>query len=316
MSERATYGRAFDESDGKTLPAETVCPECDNPVATMGGETTCTVCGLIVDEHRIDHAGNPRDHYDPEKTKRTGPPLTNGRHDRGLSSEIGWKRDAKGNTLSGAKRQQVSRLRTQHSRARWRSKAERNLGHACFEIARLVSALELPQFVRESASSTYRAAHKADLITGRSIESMAAGAVYATCRCGGFTVSVSEVADVSVCSREQVMNAYRVLNVELSLETPVIQPESLIPKLATACACDISKEVQHRALELTTQAVDAGVANGRNPAGVAAGCLYTAVREQDGVATQAEIAAAADVTVETLRSRYQELQEVVSPIAP
>ncbi|MFW5950336.1 MAG: transcription initiation factor IIB, partial [archaeon] len=194
-------------------------------------------------------------------------------------------------------------------RARWRSKAERNLGHACSEIARLVSALELPKFVRESATSTYREAQQADLIPGRSIESMAAGAVYATCRCGGFAVSVSEVADVSVGSEEQVLNAYRVLNVELDLETPVIQPESLIPKLATTC--DLSKEVQHRALELTTQAVDSGVANGRNPAGVAAGCLYTAVAERELLTTQAEIADAAEVCVETLRSRYQDLQEVL-----
>jgi len=61
----------------------------------------------------------------------------------------------------------------------------------------MVSALELPRFVRESASTTYREAQAADLITGRSIESMAAAAVYATCRCAGFAVSTSEVADVA-----------------------------------------------------------------------------------------------------------------------
>ncbi len=309
MSERAIYGRSFDEQNGRRLPNEAECPECDSPVVTDGGETSCTVCGLIIEEYRIDHAGNPRANFDPEKTKRTGPPLTQGRHDRGLSSEIGWGHDAKGNSLSGAKRRQLSRLRTQHGRARWRSKAERNLGHACLEIARMVSALELPTFVRESASSTYREAQQAALIMGRSIESMAAGAVYATCRCAGFTVSVREVADVSVCSRDQVLNAYRVLNVELDLETPVIQPESLLPKLATAC--DISEQVQHRAYELTMEAVDAGVGNGRNPRGVAAGCLYTAVVEQELLTTQADIADAAEICVETLRSRYQELQEVL-----
>jgi len=310
MSERAIYGRSFDEQNGRRLPEETECPECDSPVVTDGGETSCTVCGLIIEEYRIDHAGNPREHYDPERSKRTGPPLTNGRHDRGISSEIGRTHDTKGNTIPGTKRRQLNRLRTQHGRARWRSTAERNLGHACTEIARLVSALELPRFVRESASSTYRDAQQAELIQGRSIESMAAGAVYATCRCGGFTVSVGEVADVSVCSRGQVLNAYRVLNVELTLETPVIQPESLLPKLATACDC--SKEVQHRALELTMEAIDAGVANGRSPAGVAAGCLYTAVVERELLTTQADIAEAADIAVETLRSRYQELQEVLN----
>ena len=309
MSQRAIYGRSFDEENGRTLPAETVCPECDSPVVTDGGETSCTVCGLIVEEYRIDHTGTPRANFDPDKTKRTGPPLTQGRHDRGLSSEIGWNRDAKGNSLSGAKRRRLSRLRTQHSRAQWRSKAERNLGHACFEIARMVSALELPTFVRESASSTYREAQQADLIMGRSIESMAAGAVYATCRCGGFAVSVSEVAEVSVSSTEQVRHAYSVLNVELNLETPVIQPESLLPKLATTC--DISKQVQHRAFELTMEAVDAGLANGRNPAGVAAGCLYAAVAERELLTTQAQIADAAEVSVETVRSRYQELEVVL-----
>ncbi|GAB7093932.1 transcription initiation factor IIB family protein [Halolamina litorea] len=309
MSQRAIYGRSFDETDGQTLPAETTCPECDGALRTEGGETSCSVCGLIIDEYRIDHQGGVGGYVDDEETERTGPPLTFGRHDRGLSTTIGWNRDAKGNTLPAAKRRRLNRQRTQNRRAKWRSKAERNLGHACFEIARLVSALELPTVVRESASKTYRTAQQADLITGRSIESMAAGAVYAACRCGGFAVSASAVADVSVSSTDHVQHAYSVLNVELSLETPVIQPGSLIPKLATGCDC--SPQVQHRALELATQAVDAGLANGRNPAGVAAGCLYTAVSEHDGVTTQAEIAAAAEVSVETVRSRYQELQDRV-----
>jgi len=43
-----------------------------------------------------------------------------------------------------------------------------------------------------------------------------------------------------------------------------------------------------------------------------AGCLYSAVLEYGLLTTQEEIAAAADVSVETVRSRYQELQEIVS----
>jgi len=172
----------------------------------------------------------------------------------------------------------------------------------------MVSALELPRFVRESASTTYREAQAADLITGRSIESMAAAAVYATCRCAGFAVSTSEVADVAVCTEDQVNRDYMVLNVELGLETPIVQPESRIPKLATACG--LSSHVQHRAHELAMAAVDDGLANGRSPSGVAAGCLYSAVLEYGLLTTQEEIAAAADVSVETVRSRYHELQDL------
>ncbi|AEN05756.1 Transcription factor TFIIB cyclin-related protein [halophilic archaeon DL31] len=273
MSQEAIYGRSFDEEDGQTPPTETTCPECDGAVATEGGETSCTVCGLIIEECHIDHAGTLRARFDDEQ-KRTGSPLTQGRHDRGLSTEIGWSRDVKGNILSEEKQRRLNRQRTQHRRAQWRSKAERNLAHACSEIARMVSALELPRFVRESASTTYREAQQADLITGRSIESMAAAAVYATCRCAGFAVSVSEVAEVSVCAEAQVKRAYKVLNVELGLETPVVQPESLIPKVATKCG--LSSHVQHRAHELAMAAVDDGA--GERPESIRSGCRLSVQR--------------------------------------
>jgi len=42
----------------------------------------------------------------------------------------------------------------------------------------------------------------------------------------------------------------------------------------------------------------------------AAGCLYSAVLEYGLLTTQEEIAAAADVSVETVRSRYHELQDL------
>jgi len=172
----------------------------------------------------------------------------------------------------------------------------------------MVSALELPRFVRESASTTYREAQAADLITGRSIESMAAAAVYATCRCAGFAVSTSEVADVAVCTEDQVNRDYMVLNVELGLETPIVQPESRIPKLATACGLSHTCStvlMSWRWRPSTMAWRTAGVRQG-----VAAGCLYSAVLEYGLLTTQEEIAAAADVSVETVRSRYHELQDL------
>ena len=62
-------------------------------------------------------------------SEQTGAPLTPTRHDRGLSTEIWYKIDGSGNTLSGSKHCQLGRLRREHVRGRWRSKAERNLGN-------------------------------------------------------------------------------------------------------------------------------------------------------------------------------------------
>lgn len=79
---------------------------------------------------------------DDTNRERTGPPVTEGRHDRGLSTESGFKIDGNGNTPSGRERYQLGRLRRDHARAEWRSEAERTLAHGCTEIARMVGALD------------------------------------------------------------------------------------------------------------------------------------------------------------------------------
>jgi transcription initiation factor TFIIB len=307
MPIRDVYENGFDEECGKTIHEDT-CPECAGNLVTDGGEISCTDCGLIIEDQRLDHGPEWRSFEgDESNSRRTGAALTPARHDRGLSSEIGYGGDANGNTLSAKKRRQISRLRRQHTRARWRSKAENNLAHACGEIARMTSALELPQSITEEASTIYRAAHREGLVPGRSIETMTAGSVYAACRCRGLPRTTAEITEVARCDQEKIQLGYRVLNVELGLETKVPGVTDRIPRFASAC--NVSDRVHHRAVELARLAEDSGIANGRNPSGVAAACIYLAGRELGVNYTQAELAEIAEVSIQTLRSRYYELEE-------
>lgn len=114
-------------------------------------------------------------------------------HDRGLSTEIGQQVDANGNTLSGRKQRQLRRLRREHSRGKWRSKAERNLSHGLSEVARLTSELDIPRSLREQASSLFRTAHDEGLCGGRLIEAIATGSVYAACRLNDVTRTLDEL---------------------------------------------------------------------------------------------------------------------------
>lgn len=306
MSVRAVYDRSFDEDDGKTINKE-ICPECSGVLRTEGGETTCDDCGLIVDEHRIDHGATPQDYPDDETdTEQTGSPLSEARHDRGLSTEIGSRRDGLGNKLSYEKRRKFSRLRKYHSRARWRTKAERNLIGSFTEIARLVSALDLPFSVREQACKYFRNAQQENLIQGRSIDSLTAASVYAACRCGDCTRTLSEVVTVANCDTQKARNAYRVLNVELGLKAKPPRPTEFIPRITSECG--VSDVVRHRAREMAKQAETLGLSNGRQASNVAAACLYLAGQEVCASVTQAEIADAANTTPQTIRTRYRELQ--------
>lgn len=311
MSLRDIYETGFDESTGNTISAD-CCPECSGLLVTDAGETSCDDCGLLLSEQRLDTRPEWRSFEDGEPSQaRTGAPLTPARHDRGLSSEIGFgHRDVNGNVLSGRKRGQLARLRREHTRARFNTTIEQNLALACSEIQRIAGALELSKSICEEASVIYRKAQRDDLIRGRSIDAIAAGSVYAACRCRGHVRSIEEIARVAQCSRQGVELGYRVLNTELKLETRLVRSRSRLPQLASDC--EVADAVRRRAREFVTLAEAEGIENGRNPSGVAAACLYAASEKQGAGLTQYDLAQSAGVSVPTVRARYYELQALLS----
>lgn len=277
------------------------CPECDAQLTTAGDETVCSECGLVVRADRIDHGPEWRS-FDDDATnpRRTGAPLTRARHDRGLSTEIGSVR------ATGRKRRQWARLRRQHSRTQIRSKRERNQVYAFTEVRRVVDRLSLPDRVRDGACSLVRSAQDADLLRGRSLEGFAAAGVYAAARIQSVARSRAEVVGAARASEAELAAAYDALNRELGLPTGATDPGEFVPRFASRL--DVPAGVERRALELAERAVEEGVAVGRDPSGVAAGCLYTASREHGADLTQAEAADAAGVTPVTVRNSYVDLR--------
>lgn len=303
MSSRDIYGRGFDESTGKTN--ETTCPDCDGELRTIDGEQCCEDCGLIVEACRLDRSGPRTFRDDQESKRRTGGPRTVTRHDRGLSTKIGRKRDAKGNAISGKKRRQLARLRREHDRARFRTKRERNLAHGLGGIDRLTAQLDLPKSVQEQASSLFRTAQDANLLIGRTIESIGAGCVYAVCRINDVPRTLDEIGSVAAVGNEKVKNGYMVLNRELDLPVPPKHPQEYIPQIVSAF--DLPCRTERRAREIATEAVAAGLATGVNPAGFAAGCVAVVAAKQGIEVIQRDLAEEADVSPATVRDHRDTL---------
>jgi len=287
-------------------PHSRTCPECDGRLDASTDETVCTECGLVVSENRIDHGPEWRSFADDAGTRRrTGAPLTRSRHDRGLSTEIGYRDGAV--RLTGRKRRRVTRMRRQHNRARISSKADRNQVYAFTEIRRVVSRLSLPENVRDQACVLFESAQSEDLIRGRSLEGFAAAVVYATCRTAAVSRTLSEVVDVARATRDELTAAYDAMNRELGLPVGPVDPREYLPRFASAL--DLPSDVERRATELVALGHERNLVSGRNPGGFAAACLYTAAVELDHPLTQADAAAVADVTPVTLRSAYHDLTE-------
>ncbi|EJN57297.1 transcription initiation factor IIB [Halogranum rubrum] len=309
MATRNIYETAFDE-DVQCESSSNSCPECNGHVATNAVETVCEDCGLVIADQQIDHGPEWRSfEHDDSNRERTGAPLTAARHDRGLSTTIGRSTDGKGSTLSGAKRRQLARMRREHSRSRFQSKAERNLAHGLGEVRRITSALGLGGSVRNQACQLFRSAQREDLLLGRSIEAIAAASVYGICRCHGRPVARDDLVDVARVDHSGVTNAYKTLNRELGLPTQPVAPQSLLPKLASELG--VEKRVRRRARTLAERVHETSIANGYQPSGVAAACLYLASREHGESLTQAQVAAAAGTTPATLRARRAELTELI-----
>jgi len=278
------------------------CPECEGSLRSDDRETVCTECGLVVAEDNIDRGPEWRSFEDEETSReRTGAPLTRSRHDRGLSTEIG-----RSTRLKGRKRRQMARLRRQHNRTKIGSKAERNRVYGFTEIRRLVSALGLSDDIRDRSCVLFESAQDEDLLRGRSLEGFAAAAVYATCRTTEVSRTVEEVVADARATRTELEAAYDALNRELGLPTGPIDPREYLARFA--CELDVPREVERGARELVDRAHEENLVAGRNPAGVAAACLYTAADERAYPLTQQEAAAVADVTPVTLRSTYTELR--------
>jgi len=236
-------------------------------------ETYCPDCGLVVEDAGLD-PGPEWTPYDEAERRRVGGPVTPMRHDWGVSAEIGRFRDGHGRELPAATRTRLRRLRRWNRRARFESKADQNLAHGLSEIRRIGGALGLGESIQGEAGRLFREAQSADLIRGRSLESMASAALYAACRRRRLPRFLDEIAEAARVDCGKVRLAYGVLNRELSLRIPPALPVDFLPRLASAV--DVSEQAQERAAHLCGSEAVASLANGRKPAGVAAGCLYFA----------------------------------------
>jgi transcription initiation factor TFIIB len=192
--------------------------------------------------------------------------------------------------------------------------AGRRLRKGLWLVSRLCRALGLPERVEEEAARLCRAAVERGLAVGRSVEAVAAAAVYLACRVAGEHVKLDRLAgvlcelepDLSYRSRngliQEVWRAVKHLARGLGVNPRPARPEDMLVALASKLGLPASTVTE--AVKILEAARRRGVHSGKSPLALAAAALYLASGKS---VTLKNVARAAGITEVTVRARAREL---------
>lgn len=286
------------------------CPDCGSDrliFDTDKGESSCSRCGLVIEEVSVDPGPEWSTNFTPEKNtkNRAGAPLNNLYYDKGLSTVFN-PNEVK--TCSPEERSRMWRMKKWNIHSKLEESRMKNLNIALTELDRVAESLHVPNSVKEQAAEIYRKALDKNLIRGRSIPDFVAASVYAACRDAKVPRSLREVSKVSTQEVKSVSRSYRLLLNELEMKVPIDYPMKFIPQIASRVG--VSRETELLCYEILDRAKNEKVLTGKDPRGVAAAALYMACKGKGDKGTQRSVSEAAGTSEVTLRSRLRELEEL------
>ncbi len=302
-----------EEKSTSSVEKITECPECGSRHLAQDyerGELVCEDCGLVIDSQYIDEGPEWQafDKIQEDNRARTGAPMTEMIHDKGLSTGIDPSdRDSYGRSISSKKRAQVYRLRKWQRRIRVSDASERNLAYALTELDRMASVIGLPKNIRKTGAVVYRKAVEKNLIRGRSINSVVAASLYAACRISNVPRTLDEIAEATSYDRKEIGRTYRFLSRELVLKLKPTKPQEYLTRFCSELK--LEGRVKKRAKDIIDEAEEKELISGKGPTGLAAAAIYIASIKGGQRRTQTQVADVAAVTEVTVRNRYKELVE-------
>lgn len=232
-------------------------------------------------------------------------------HDMGLATIIDpINKDASGRPLSATMKNTIERLRTWDSRSQVQEPIDRNFRQAFGELNRLKDKLAISDAVIEKAAYIYRKALEKGLVRGRSISTLIASSLYASCRDTETPRNLKDVEQAANIKKKDIARCYRLLVKELDLRMPVTDSIQCVARIASRIG--IAEKTKRYAVTVLKQAQENEISAGKNPMGLAAAALYLSCVKNGEDKTQHNIAKAANVTEVTIRNRHKGLKELLN----
>lgn len=301
---------------GTTLPYEhhshpIECPECGGDCQpdtdAHSSDVVCQACGLITTEHpHIDYGPEWRSTADTDRRRAT--PASGVLTEYPTRTTIASPRELFHDNISTTRARTLSRLR--HRDTQLAGDKDSGLATALSEINRMSSALGITTVGRKTAAKIYREARDRDLITGRTIEAMATGALYAAAKLTDQPHQLESVTDVArISASKPIYRAYTTLQQHLPLSIMPPDPTPYVTQLRSQLSLPSSyAQHAHWLLEQTPGTT----LSGYSPRTVAASVLYAASITHPALPllTQRRIVDAVDCTASSVRTLYPHIVAV------
>ncbi len=296
------------ESEAK----ERNCPYCGSSpknfiTNSRDGTIVCSQCGTVISDKLID-MGFESSVFGPEDARkiRTGPKLTSRMQAYGVNTIISvTASDYRSHRVKNPFL--VQRLRKMNSRTMFSTSKKRNFIRASQILDHSSSRLNLPSYVKEEAMKIYSYALENDLVKGRSITSIIAGAVHIALRKMGVPRQLKEIAVAFDIDEKELGKGSRLLMRRIGIKVLPANPASYVPSLCSRLG--LKPIVQTIAVKLINEASKRNLIIGKDPVSTSAAAIYLTCRILKERKTQKEIAETAGVTEVTVRNRYRNMKK-------
>jgi transcription initiation factor TFIIB len=192
-----------------------------------------------------------------------------------------------------------------------RPDSERDEATSPTQKTRLKERLGVSDAVLTDAVELYTQVQQEDT-RGHPTEAVPIAVLYIAIRQHGVARNIEEVAEAADVSPRELYRTAKFVSDILHQGIPPAEPELYVGRLVDETG--LSPAVESDALRVLSTTKAAGYHSGRNPEGLAAAALYTAIVEFDHETdvTQRELAGATSVNTVTIRRSYQAMCEMVS----
>ena len=258
------------------------CPECGGSITASDREAVCETCGLIVEEHDIDHGPDWRDFPNDD-----GPNGQHAQHVQPLRHDGGLGTDQTDDlTTTDAARKIASKSAISSQRIYVRQ-----------QVYRIGAALDWDWSHKERGSDLVGQLYDAVGLTGRDADTVAAAICWLVGRVFGMGLSPDDVvAPARDVNCDGMLRRAQWVKRTLGLPVPIADYETRVRRVGNAL--DLDQPTIATAVERVCD-LDGATKSGRKPSSLAAAALYIASDRP-----QAEVADAADVSQMSLRNQF------------